>query len=53
MGFDNPYSYLLPLTSGSQPDKIFPCPPHSPGSMSGHLETFFYCYDFGSDIGIQ
>lgn len=36
MGFDNPHSFLLPLTSGSQPDKIFPWPPHSPRGMPGH-----------------
>lgn len=42
MGFDNPYSYLLPLTSGSQPDKIFPCPPPIPqGACLGIWRHFF------------
>ena len=52
MGLDNPHSFLLPLTSGSQPDKIFPWPPIPKGAFGNVWRHFFYCYDLGSDIGI-
>ena len=47
MGLDNPHSFLLPLTSGSQPDKIFPWPPIPKGEFGNVWRHFFIVMTWG------